>query len=141
VKDLSQPDDLPADVLEGAEPRGNEYGWSPQSFPVALARAQAHGFACLGGQFQFRLNDGTTCEMYWLNADSQDRMPEESWADYCRRSCSEVREKFERLISSTDFRKEASAWGFGDSVTNNLVFVAYFVTETDLANLAARKLT
>jgi hypothetical protein len=96
MKDLGKPGDLPSDVLEGATLRGNEYGWLRSSFPVALARAEAHGFACLGGQFQFRLNDGSTCEMYWLNADSKDRMPEESWDDYGLRSCSEVRENFER---------------------------------------------
>lgn len=139
MKDLSRPDELPSDVLEGAVLRGNEYGWATASFPVALARAETHGFACLGGQFQFRLNDGSTCEMYWLNADSKERMPEESWADYSRRSCSEVKESFERLISGTDFQKEASGWGLEDAA-NNLVFVAYFVTAADLAELAARKL-
>jgi hypothetical protein len=135
MKDLSKPDDLPSDVREGATLRGNEYGWLPTSFPDALVRAEAHGFGCLGGQFQFRLDDGSTCEMYWLNADSKDRMPEESWDDYRRRSCSEVREKFERLISSTDFRKEASAWGLGDAAADRLVFVAYFVTESELTDL------
>src|SRR3979411_1724362 len=92
MKDSGGPPDLPSDVLEGATLRGNEYGWSTASFPLALARADGHGFACLGGQFEFRLNDGSTCEMYWLNADSKDRMPKESWADYCRRSCSEVKD-------------------------------------------------
>jgi hypothetical protein len=135
-----KPDDLPSDVLDGATLRGNEYGWLPASFPLALARAEARGFACLGGQFQFRLNDGSTCEMYWLNADCKDRMPEESWDDYRLRSCSEVREKFERLISRTDFHKEASASRLGDAATDSLVFVAYFVTESDMADLAARDL-
>jgi hypothetical protein len=63
MENLSKPDDLPSDVLEGAVLRGNEYAWTPESFPVALERAEAHGLACLGGQFQFRLNDAT-CEMY-----------------------------------------------------------------------------
>jgi len=58
---------LPLDISQGAMLRGNEYGWSVSSFPDALARAEAHGFACLGGQFQFRLEEAT-CEMYWLEA-------------------------------------------------------------------------
>ncbi len=107
---LSKPDDLRFDVLEGANLRGNEYGWSIISFPLALERAEAHGYACLGGQFQFRLDHGPTCEMYWLSADSKERRPGEQWADYSRRSCSEVKYNFQRLISETDFSKEASAW-------------------------------
>jgi hypothetical protein len=141
MKDWQTPNDLPPDVLEGVMLRANEYGWSIESFPIALARAEAHGYACLGGQFQFRLNDGSTCEMYWLHADSKERMPEELWAAYCHRSCSEVKENFQRLMLATDFSKEASAWGLQSVHTENLVFVAYFVTERDLADFAALKLT
>jgi hypothetical protein len=61
----------------------------------------------LGGQFQFRLEDGATCEIYRLSADSKERLAGESWTDYSRRSCSEVKGNFQRLISQTDFRKEA----------------------------------
>jgi hypothetical protein len=71
-------DVFPPDVLQGAELRGKEYGWSVLSFPDAVARAEARGYACLGGQFQFRLDDGT-CEMYWLAADSKERARGESW--------------------------------------------------------------
>ena len=135
MKNLSNADDLPSEVLEGSVLRGNEYAWTPESFPVALERAEVHGLECLGGQFQFHLNDGI-CEMYWLSADAQERLVGESWADYCRRSCSEVREKFQHIISNTDFSKEASGWNLSPSASQNLVFVAYFVTETELAKLA-----
>lgn len=140
MENLSKTDDLPSDVLEGAVLRGNEYAWTPESFPLALERAEAHSLACLGGQFQFRLNDAT-CEMWWLAADSKERIPEESWADYCLRSCSEVRGNFERLVSKTDFSKEAMGWNLAPTATQNLVFVAYFVTEAGLAGLESRKLT
>ena len=137
MKDLSKPDDLPPDVVEGATLRGSEYGWSTISFPAALARAEAHGYACLGSQFQFRLSDGSTCEMYWLSADSKERLPEEQWADYSRRSCSEVKQNFERLMSETDFNKEVSSCNLSSTTTDNLDFVAYFVTESALARLEA----
>jgi hypothetical protein len=78
---------LPPQRLQGATLRANEYGWSVAAFPDALAEAEGRGYACLGGQFQFRLDEGGTCEMYRLNADSKDRAPGESWADYCHRSC------------------------------------------------------
>jgi len=55
-------DALPPDISQGATQRGKEYGWTISSFPVALARAEAQGYGCLGGQFQFRLDDGSACE-------------------------------------------------------------------------------
>jgi hypothetical protein len=128
-------DVLPPDVMQGAMLRGNEYGWSVSSFPDALASAEAHGYGCLGGQFQFRLQDGGTCEMYWLAADSKERADGESWLDYSHRSCSEVLNKFQHLMSATDFTKEASSWPFQIDPAKSLVFVAYFVTESELAEL------
>ena len=128
---------LPPDISQGATLLGNEYGWSISSFPDALTRAQAHGYACLGGQFQFRLDDGVTCEMYWLDSNSKERAPGESWVDYCHRSCSEVLSRFQNLVSATDFKKEASSWASVQiDPTKSLVFVAYFITEGELSKLA-----
>src|SRR5437867_973546 len=124
---------LPLEISQGATIQGNEYGWSVSSFPDALATAQAHGYACLGGQFQFRSVDGI-CEMYWVNADSKDRLPQESWSDYCRRSCSEVLERFHQRIANTDFTKEGLRWPVHIDPVKDLVFVAYFVSESDLAD-------
>lgn len=134
-------DVLPPDIALGATLRGKEYGWSTSLFPDALARAESRGYACLGGQFQFRLNDGTTCEMYWLNADpSSERGSEESWVAYSSRSCAEVLRRFRDLIAATDFGKEAARWPGEIDPTRTLVFVAYFVRETDWANLSTRKI-
>src|SRR5580658_1335709 len=127
---------LPSEIAQGATVRGNEYGWSVSLFPNALERAQASGYACLGGQFRFRLDDGTTCEMYWLDADPSDRINEESWAAYSRRSCAEVLQKFQHLISATDFSKGAANWRLQIDPTRNLVFVAYFMRETDWDSLS-----
>src|SRR5271170_4811299 len=96
-------DALPPDIQKGATVRGNEYGWDVSSFPNALAKAEAGGYACLGGQFQFRLDDGSTCEMYWLAADSAERTADESWADYSRRSCAEVMRRFQHFVPETDW--------------------------------------
>jgi hypothetical protein len=130
---------LPTEIAQGATVRGNEYGWTLDAFPPALARAQALGHACLGGQFQFRLDDGTY-EMYWLNADSNDRREGESWAEYGRRSCDEVLGRFKVAVANADFSKEASSWpslatamAQGLNIANHLVFVAYFVTEAETA--------
>src|ERR1700722_15617002 len=129
--------ELPAKIAGGSHLKGKEYGWEPSLFPTALANAQVLGYACIGGQFQFRLNDGT-CEMYWLSADSDPRHETEKWLEYCERSCSEVKNGFQKLMSETDFQKQAMEWGpvkeaiaHGLDPLEKLVFVAYFVDEAE----------
>jgi hypothetical protein len=141
MTDAANPDGLlPAELLEGATLRGNEYGWRPECFPNALAIAEVSGYACIGGQFEFRLVDGTY-EMYWLAADASNRVDEESWSDYCQRSCGEVRKRFERLMQGTDFRGQVSEFQSlkarmiaGFDPLSTLVFVAYFVGEGEGAS-------
>lgn len=130
-------DELPVDIAEGATIQGNEYGWNISSFPGALEKAEQKGYACLGGQFQFRLEDGSAYEMYWLNADSTERREGESWTDYVHRSCSEVLEKFQHVTLEADFSKEAQNWGIRIDPDKHIVFEGYFVKENDLAELAA----
>lgn len=93
----------------------------------------------MGGQFQFRLPNGRTCEMYWLSADSADRRDGETWIEYSRRSCTEVLENFRKRVSETDFAKEALAWRLPIDDQGDLVFVAYFITETELAELTTHR--
>ncbi len=129
--------ELPDDMAEGASFRGNEYGWSISSFPNVLAKAEKKGYACLGGQFQFHLGDESICEMYWLSADSAARGDGESWNNYVHRSCGEVLAKFRKVLSQTDFAKEAQSWTLRIDPVKHLVFVGYFVNEADLMKLAA----
>jgi hypothetical protein len=139
---------LPSEMVEGATLRGNEYGWKLAAFPGALIKAEALGYACVGGQFQTRLDDGSVCEMYWLNADSMERGEGESWPEYCHRSCFEVLNGFRRLMARTDFVEEVSKWrdltaelAQGLDITNVLVFVAYFINEAEAARLCARSMS
>jgi hypothetical protein len=133
-------DVLAPEIAQGATLRGNEYGWTISSFPKALARAEAAGYACLGGQFQFRLEDGSTCEMYWLSADSNERVPDESWLEYSRLSCSEVLSRFQHLVSVTDFRNEASSWpSIRIDSTRTLFFVASFARESEWLALTTER--
>jgi len=126
--------------VEKASLRGKELAWGVEDFPPALAKAASLGFACIGGQFQFRLPDGT-CEMYWRAADAADRASAELWADYVARCEREVREGFTRIVRDTDFRREAEefdylrekmARGHFDPL-DYLCFVAYF-TRDDAPN-------
>jgi hypothetical protein len=137
---MAMDDELPSEIAEGATLQGGEYGWSVPVFPRALSRAEVSGYACLGGQFQFRIDDDSTCEMYWLNADSNDRTGGESWAEYSHRSCSEVLQKFQLLVNETDFGKEAASWPFQIDPIKNLVSIAYFVREPEWVSLSAEQL-
>lgn len=136
---------LPPELTAGAQLRGNEYAWGTAAFPAALMQAPHYGYACLGGQFQFRLPEGT-CEMYWLNADSSGRKLDEHWHDYCRRCCAEVLEAFLAMLKSTDFRAEAANWPSvrelmapGSDPAAYLVFQADFVDESEYVQLTSAK--
>jgi hypothetical protein len=83
--------------------------------------------------------------MYWINADSTERRDGEGWNDYSKRSCAEVREAFERLVTETDFLKEAAGWPNlrgamprGIDLREWTVFVAYFVDEGEWQDLEKR---
>jgi hypothetical protein len=128
--------DLPPEIAKEASFRGNEYGWPIPAFPDALIKARSLGFACLGGQFQFRFPDGTY-EMYWLSANSSDRRDGESWSEYANRSCTEVMEKFSQLVPKADFVKEAARWHLDGGALEKLVFVAYFESELTFAEISA----
>lgn len=127
--------ELPGELIAKASRRGNEYAWAPSDFPAVLSRAEELGFACLGGQFQFRTPDAT-CEMYWLSADAAERRPGESWQTYVSRSSAEVLDHFSSLLKTTDFRAEAMSWpdvpelsGVSAQPEPHLCFVAYFVNK------------
>ena len=78
--------------------------------------------------------------MYWLDADSSERRKDETWLQYSNRSCTEVLENFKRRTVTTDFAKEAKDWRTLIDPKRDLVFVAYFVSEADLTEIASQKL-
>lgn len=129
---------LPPEIAEGASLRDNEYGWPVSAFTESLTSARSRGFACLGGQFQFRF-PSTIYEMYWLEANATARLDGEPWSNYSSRSCSEVMSKFEELISKTDFAKEAANFGLDRHAVDTLVFVAYFESESSFAELSSMR--
>lgn len=95
-------DPLPAELVQDASLCGEEYGWEVARFPAALTVAERCGRACLGGQFQFRFDEGIY-EMYWLSADPAERLAGEQWEEYVHRSCTEVAREFDHVVGTTDF--------------------------------------
>jgi hypothetical protein len=132
--------ELPRELTEKATLRGNEFAWGVDDFPSVLNQARALGYSCLGGQFQFR-PPGSTCEMYWLSADPDEREPNESLAAYAHRSCTLVLDRFRAVLTAADFLEEAKRWpdvaelsGPAATPLAHLCFVAYFQKEDRLSN-------
>jgi hypothetical protein len=137
-----QPDKLPPALIEKAGLSGNEWVWKFEDFLPALQQAPTYGYACLGGQVQFCPEDGKIWELYWLSADSSERLAAEPWPVYVKRSCQEVESAFQQLLGQTDFRQELKEFPYFNErmaaaydPTSALRFNAYFVDEEELARL------
>jgi hypothetical protein len=135
---------LPSELAHGAILRDREYAWQLSAFPRALEIAPTLGYACLGGQFWFMLPDNTLYEPFWLEANSEDQAPGESWPAYANRSCSEVQLRFHALVNETDYKEEARKFESFAAVNESgelnirVLFNAYFVTEQELDSLALK---
>ncbi len=90
---------------------GGEHAWRKEDFAVVVLAARRAGLASIGGQVQFIFPDGT-CELYWVNYDSEEQKPDETWSAYVERSAEEVLKSFDLVCASTDFEKEAGRWPF-----------------------------
>jgi hypothetical protein len=129
---------LPPALTHGAILRDKEYAWELSDFPQALQRAPELGYACLGGQFWLVVSDVSLYEPFWLEANSSDKLADEDWSVYARRSCEEVLLGFRSLLRETDFREAAAKFGTPEveQVSElHWLFNAYFVTEQDLLSL------
>jgi hypothetical protein len=129
---------LPPELTQGAILRDKEYAWELSDFPQALQRAPALGYACLGGQFWFLVSDVSLYEPFWLEASSSDKLADETWSVYARRSCEEVLLRFNALLRDTDFREAAGKFGTGEvdrAPELHWMFNAYFVTEPEFLSL------
>jgi hypothetical protein len=95
---------LPAQLLARASLRGNEYAWPVDDIPAVIAAARAANLVTIGGQLQFRLPDGRTCECYGVQVDTY-RSVEKSlpWGERVVRTADAAARDFAALRSSVDF--------------------------------------
>ena len=129
---------LPSELSRGAVQHGQEYTWSTDSFRDALKVAPHLGYACLGGQFWILPTTGEIYELFWVEANASDRLFDESWDVYAKRSCIEVSEEFELRLRTIDFAQEALKFRTFRDLTEPPVFNAYFVTDQEWASLQPR---
>ncbi len=138
---------LPKELLERASVRGNEYAWSVADIPKVIDAAQKAGLVSIGGQLQFRLRDGGTCECYWVEVDTDKTMPSAlSWDDRVARSAEIAAADFERLKAQYDFLEEGRR-GFsghleeaekrGEDLSEAMCFVWYVMSVDEARSLVA----
>ncbi len=61
---------LPSKLVGRASLRGREHAWSLDDIPNVIEAAREAQLISIGGQLQFRLPDGGTCECYWIEVDT-----------------------------------------------------------------------
>ena len=135
---------LPCDLQNRASLRGNEYAWRVEDIPEVIDATEAANLASVGGQLQFRLPDGSTCECYWVEVDAVRDLPDDlSWSDRVRATASAARRRFDELKQHFDFIGEGRK-GFqehlsefeadGGSVADAMCFVWYVDSEESYSN-------
>ena len=136
---MSEEERLPFEILNKAIISGKEYGWRQSDVLQVFDAAVAIPMAIIGGQVQYKFQDGI-CELYWLSYDSSKRQPGEKWPAYCERTKIESTRKFSEIINHTDFEKAAENFDFlikklkaGINIEEYKLFIIYFNDdETDL---------
>ncbi|TLV03763.1 hypothetical protein [Dyadobacter luticola] len=132
-KEIQAETRLPKVILEKAIRSNNEFGWKQIDFLQVVETARKLKIATIGGQVQYLFPDGT-CELYWLNYDSEGRQTNEGWIEYCNRTAKECTDRFNRLISTINIQKEAiTSFSFiagkeeaGININDHLFFILYF---------------
>lgn len=109
MTEASEPPDLrlPQEILRRASLRGNEYAWPIEDIPKVIEAARQANLASIGGQLQFRLPDGGTCECYWVEVDTYKSMPASlPWQERVEQTATVALADFSRLLSKFDFVAE-----------------------------------
>jgi hypothetical protein len=129
---------LPAGILSRAILSGREYGWRREDILEAIAAAPSAGLAVLGGQVQFVM-PGTTCELYWMNYDPEERKENEIWAEYTERTAKETIKALRPVmkedlvqIAVDHFEVLKNAKANGVCLDDYLLFILCFQSEDDV---------
>ena len=98
---------LPAGLLARGSLRGSEYAWPAGEIPRVIEAARQAGLINIGGQLQFRLPDGGTCECYWVEVDTYKSVDEGlPWRERVDLTAEAALRDFEELQSRFDFVSE-----------------------------------
>lgn len=126
---------LPNCILEKAIRSNNEFGWRESHVVEVINIAVENGLAILGGQVQFVFED-RTCELYWLNYNSNDKLSHENWTEYSQRTASECIQKLSKIASRNIESEAIEYFDFlrnkkndGKEIYQNMIFILYFAEQ------------
>lgn len=132
---------LPDYITARATLRGNEYAWPIGDIPAVIEAAKAANLINIGGQLQFRIPEGGTCECYWVEVDTyKDVSTDLPWAERVRDTAAAALSQFESLCDKFDFVAEGrSAFGshlrdfesHGGDISEALCFVWYVESQKE----------
>lgn len=135
---------LPRPLLERATLRGNEYAWPIGAIPDVIEAGKAANLLSIGGQLQFRLTDGGTCECYWVGVDTYRSVANDlPWKERVHATAEEGLRQFVALQSRFDFEEEgrssfakhiADFEANGGNLADAICFVWYLKGEEDDAS-------
>jgi hypothetical protein len=107
---------LPQELLARASLRGNEHAWPVDDIPHVIEAARQTRLINIGGQLQFRIPAGGTCECYWVDVDTYRSVSKHlPWQERVERTAAAALQQFPRLPSEFDFVAEGRR-GFGQQL-------------------------
>ena len=96
--------ELPKALVDRSSLRGGEYAWPIHDIPDVIRAAQLANLVSVGGQLQFRLSDGGTCECYWIEIDALEGLPSGlPWVERVSKTAERALAAFEDLRARFDF--------------------------------------
>jgi hypothetical protein len=126
---------LPHHILARSSLRGNEYAWPLEEIPNVIEAARLSNLASIGGQLQFRLPNGATCECYWIDVDTCTSVPPSvPWQERVTQTATVALADFSPLLLRFDFIAEGRrsfSYEFerfeseGGNLTQTMCFVWY----------------
>lgn len=132
---------LPSEILQRALRAGNEYAWRIHDIPHVIEAARLSNLVSIGGQLQFRLPDGATCECYWIEVDTNKSVDKAlPWQERVTRTAEVALRDFQALQTRFDFISEGRV-GFapyldalvaeGRDPADSMSFVWYVTNEAE----------
>lgn len=98
---------LPKEILGRATLRANEYAWPVAEIPSVIDAARLSNLVSIGGQLQFRIPDGGTCECFWVQVDTyQDVSKDLLWDERVNATAKSAHSQYQHLCRNYDFPAE-----------------------------------
>jgi len=134
---------LPQELLQRASLRGNEYAWRLDDIPLVIQAAKDANLVNSGGQLQFRIPNGGTCEIYEIEVNTHRSVPKSlPWAERVEKTAIVALDQFMSLRTDYDLipygrlvfgQALAEAEANGSSLEEVMCFVWYVLSEEEAA--------